>query len=166
MRRLSDAADPRRGDLERLCRVVDDAASDIREVISALHAPADAGGVAMSLGAYLRDLVESTGVEIGFNVMGSMRPRPDVEAAVFHFTRDALEDALQRSEGKRIRVELSLGSRATRLRVIDSGKVVPDNARVSALQRRAADVDGKVSLARLPNGGTIVEFECPTKRRE
>jgi len=110
-----------REEVERLVRVVERTAGDVRSMILGLRSSVADEGIVGALGSYLGDLRRLGGPRIEFITHGDYRTSPDVEGEVFRVAQEAVSNALRHATPTAITVRLTLGSAQVRLLVEDDG---------------------------------------------
>lgn len=81
----------------RLSRVIDRAASEVRQMINGLSSIVSQEGLAVSLGSYIRDLRGLMTKEISFEVDGPIDLPPEVGSEVFRIAQEAVANSLHHS---------------------------------------------------------------------
>ena len=124
------------------------------------------------LGAELADKADSSSTEFRVEVEGTPRDlAPNIMDEVCRMASEAVRNAFQHAQAKRIEVEIRYNQRQFRLRIRDDGegidpKVLESGARAGhyglpGLQERAKLVGGKLTVCSEPGSGTEVELSIP-----
>lgn len=147
-------------------------AAQLRLVATELHPPVlDDFGLAPALEAVV---AQSTPVRVQFDVIApspyrqSDRPASAVELAAYRIVQEALANAQRHARPSGIRVQGRVAADSVEIDVIDDGRGMTERAMEDAvragrlglpsMRRRAEAVDGSISFAATPGGGTTVQF--------
>ncbi|MBW8485583.1 sensor histidine kinase [Actinomadura sp. PM05-2] len=100
-------------------------------------------------------------VEIDYAVPG--RPPHAVETAAYFVVTEAVTNAAKHSGATRVRVAVGGDARMVRVRIEDDGGggADPAGGGLAGLARRAAALDGVLTVASPPGGPTVIEAELP-----
>jgi len=154
-------------EIERLSRVVNRAAGEVRSMIFGLRSSVSAEGIVGSLRAYLSDLRGLGGPDIVFEARGEMRLAAGVEAEIFRIAQEAVSNALRHASATEVRVTLIAGAKMIRLIVDDDGVGIRGRRSVTArggvgldaMRERSESIGGVLDLQERPGGGTRVTLE-------
>lgn len=145
------------------------AIAEARRLISGLQPPILAeAGLIVALATLVRRLAEDNGIDIQFtHAMQGMRVFPDVEMAVYRIIQEALNNAVQHSQAKRVTVRLRLhGSRVSAV-VKDNGigfhpkQVKRQRYGLVGMCERARLLGGSARIDSVPGKGTQVTVDLP-----
>lgn len=112
-----------------------------------------------------------TGVAIETSLRGEMPPLgPDVELVVYRVAQESLTNVVRHAGARRAEVELTASAIDVRLRVTDDGRGIADPAGttgygIRGMRERAVLVRGRLTVERLPGGGTTVGLDIPVGAR-
>ncbi len=156
-----------RREIERLSRVVNRAAGDVRSMIFGLRSSVSAEGLVGSLRAYLSDLRSLGGPEIVFEARGEVRLAAGVEAEIFRVAQEAVSNALRHASATEVRVTIQAGATYLRLVVEDDGigikgrrlATARGGVGLDAMRERAEAIGGRLDVRDRPGGGTRVALE-------
>ncbi|MFY9585873.1 MAG: ATP-binding protein [Actinomycetota bacterium] len=156
-----------RREIERLSRVVNRAAGDVRSMIFGLRSSVSAEGLVGSLRAYLSDLRSLGGPEIVFEARGEVRLAAGVEAEIFRVAQEAVSNALRHASATEVRVVIQAGATYLRLVVEDDGIGIKGRRLASArggvgldaMRERAEAIGGTLEVRDRPGGGTRVALD-------
>lgn len=156
-----------RGEIERLARVVNRAAGDVRSMIFGLRSSVSAEGLVGSLRAYLSDLRSLGGPEIVFEARGEIRLSAGIEAEIFRVAQEAVSNALRHASASEVRVTIGAGASWVRLVVEDDGIGIKGRRLASArggvgldaMKERAEAIGSSLDVRARPGGGTRVTLE-------
>jgi len=156
-----------RQEIERLSRVVNRAAGDVRSMIFGLRSSVSAEGLVGSLRAYLSDLRSLGGPEIVFEARGEVRLAAGVEAEIFRVGQEAVSNALRHASASEVRVTIQAGASFLRLIVEDDGigikgrrlATARGGVGLEAMRERAVAIGGSLEVRDRPGGGTRVTLE-------
>jgi signal transduction histidine kinase len=159
-------------DPEAARRLLDDAQdmaehalTELRHVVRGIHPPilTDRG-----LAGAVRALAASSGLDVAVDADGAEEdPRAPaaIEAAAYFIVAEALTNAAKHSGSDRAEVRLTRTARGLRVLVRDDGRggAAEDGPGTGLLgiRRRAAALDGTVTLTSPPGGPTVIEAELP-----
>jgi signal transduction histidine kinase len=161
-------------EIERLSRVVNRAAGDVRSMIFGLRSSVSAEGIVGSLRAYLSDLRGLGGPDIVFEARGEMRLAAGVEAEIFRIAQEAVSNALRHASATEVRVTLIAGAPVIRLIVDDDGVGIRGRRSVTArggvgldaMRERSESIGGVLDLRERPGGGTRVTLEYKPDQKQ
>jgi signal transduction histidine kinase len=154
-------------EIERLARVVNRAAGDVRSMIFGLRSSVSAEGIVGSLRAYLSDLRGLGGPDIVFEARGEVRLQAGVEAEIFRIAQEAVSNAIRHASASEVRVTLIAGASSLRLVVEDDGvgmrgrrSVTPrGGVGLDAMRERTEAIGASINLGERPGGGTRITLE-------
>jgi signal transduction histidine kinase len=158
-------------DIEKIAELVNDAASDTRNLSRALHRlDVDAAGLV----AALQDLVDREIWKIPCRLEGerSFHVEDDAVAAqLYRIAREAVINANKHAQAREIVVELDRSEKGIVLRVIDDGVGVPDKSDLSQglgfhiMNYRAGLIGARLEIDSPKRGGTRVCCYLPNRAR-
>ncbi|HTI33578.1 MAG TPA: ATP-binding protein, partial [Miltoncostaea sp.] len=137
------------------------ALDDLRNLARGIHPAAlDEGGLAPAL----RALASRAPFPVTVECPDTRLPAA-VEIATWFVVSEALTNAAKHAEASRARVTVRVGSGAARVEVADDGRGGADPAGgsgLAGLRERVAALDGALTVADAPGGGTrlVAEFPC------
>jgi signal transduction histidine kinase len=156
------SADDAVRDLARDARgTVTEALAELRDIVRGLHPPALDDGLDVALAS----LAGRSAVPVSVAVDLPVRP-PDATASAIYFTvAELLTNVARHAAATRVRVDLRLAGRSLRLVVADDGHggANPDamGTGLSGLTRRAAALDGTLTIDSPAGGPTVVTVTLP-----
>jgi len=168
--RHAAAADPVKKEVQRLARVAERTAADVRSMIMGLRASVSQEGLVGALRSYVADLRRLGGPDLVFDARGEVALPGDIEAEIFRVGQEALSNALRHAQANTIEVRLTLGATHARLMVDDDGvglagrhgrKKGPGGVGMNAMSERAELIGGTLEVTERPGGGTRVMLEYP-----
>lgn len=119
-----------------------------------------------------RERTAGTGIEVAVLTSGQPRrlSRP-VEDAAFRIGREAVVNAIQHAEARRIEIRVDVGATRLRLEVCDDGRGFTQadgetahrqgHFGLTGMRERAAKAGGRCEVRGRPEGGTVVALELP-----
>jgi signal transduction histidine kinase len=144
---------------------VTDALAELRDIVRGLHPPALDDGLEVALGT----LAARSAVPVALNVVLPRRP-PDATASAVYFTvAELLTNVAKHAHATRATVELQEAGGELRLVVTDdgrggarpSGAGLATSTGLSGLGRRAAALDGALTVTSPDGGPTVVTVTLP-----
>lgn len=155
----------------RASALVREAIREARNIMNDLHPPIlDEFGVVPLINEELRRFQEDTGCQARFNHNYQVRPRRDVEVALYRIFHEALTNIRRHaSTATGVAVTLTCQDHGISLQVEDNGpgfevKATTQHKRIGGLlsmQRRAEILGGSLELASTPGQGTKVTVSLP-----
>ncbi|MDO8189498.1 histidine kinase [Conexibacter sp. JD483] len=154
------------GELERVAR---DALGEVRETVSGYRRPTLAGELA---GA--RMALDAAGIELRLE-RGEAELPAAVETLLAWTVREATTNVIRHSGARHCEIEIAPaganGSRVARAQISDDGRGVAGNGGgpggpgngLDGLRERAAQLDGEIDAAALPEGGFRLAVSVPLK---
>jgi signal transduction histidine kinase len=147
---------------QKLCRELDQAASDLRDV---LHRIMPAALIERGLEAALEDLMDRTPMRTSLSVVAPATRLPDyLEGLAYFVVAEALTNALKHSHGDLITVSVTVDADSIRLGVQDNGQggaLVNDGLGLRAMQDRLDALGGTLHVSDAPTGGTHLVAVLP-----
>ena len=154
-------------DLEPLVEETDKIIRELRSVILAIGGDQNTEGLRAGLVALVSDSRRSLGFLPELDVRGPIDTAvpEDVAAEVLAVLREALSNAARHARATKVLVTLAYEDERLTLRVVDDGIGVAPDARAGDgtrnVQVRAQRLQGSASIARGPQGGTVVTWQVP-----
>lgn len=121
-----------------------------------------------------RERAAGSGIEVSLTTVGERKRLPrSLEVAAFHIGREAVANAVQHSEARRIEIAVEYAANVLRLEVRDDGRGFTsqegEDARrrghfgLSGIRERATRAGGRCEVRGRPEGGTVVALELPMR---
>ena len=107
-------------------------------------------------------LAADSAIPVGLKVSVPVRPAPAIEAIAYFCAAELLANAAKHSSASKIAIQVAGQRDMLLLSVADNGAGGADPARgtgLTGLAQRAAVVDGRLTIASPPGGGTMVTVE-------
>jgi len=162
---VSDAA----GAARLLTRIQEEATasvSEVRRIIDGLRPTAlDRLGLVGAIRRHTRGI--SPAVPVTITADGLPRLPPEVETAAYRVVVEALTNIVRRAGAQRAQIILTTAGRALRIVVTDDGRGTGEpleDVDLASVHRRAAKLDGKVTISSRPGHGTEVVALLPLRR--
>jgi signal transduction histidine kinase len=146
--------------VEAALRGAKDALGELRSLARGIHPPVLDNGLADALASLAAD----SWIPVGLEVSIPVRPTPAIETIAYFCVAELLANAAKHSYADRIAVRAAGQHGVLLLTVADDGVGGADPARgtgLSGLAQRVAVVDGRLTTASPPGGGTTVTVELP-----
>ncbi len=96
---------------------------------------------------------------------------PHVSIALYRILQEALTNIVKYARAKNVNVDLGVTSDTITLLIEDDGIGIPDDAQtnllshgIAGMRQRVRALHGEFSIARRPEGGTLIEVNIPTGR--
>jgi signal transduction histidine kinase len=166
---LATAETPLAGRLSTAVGVLDDAIGDLRENLSSLHSPPQAG---KSLASAIRELASDprfsslVDVSLNVNLPESDGLTPEREAHVLAIVREAIANTVRHSKARHVRLKAERVDNRLKLVIEDDGVGIPNQVMeghgLRNMRDRASLLHGRLDLYRLDRG-TSVELDIPWK---
>jgi PAS domain S-box-containing protein len=144
-----------------------------RLIANVRHPILDEQGVVEAIAHLVHEQRRSTRARITFNnTVDFDRLVPILENAIYRIAQEALANACQHSESKRVRVSLSQRKDRVRIEVRDYGKgfdtkmVKGEHFGLEGIRQRARLLGGKCSIRSTEGKGTRVTVELPVAKRK
>ncbi|MDR7073163.1 sensor histidine kinase [Fictibacillus barbaricus] len=167
--RGTDAA---RAEIKDLRVMIRESLKEVRRIIYDLRPMAlDDLGIVPTLDKYLRNLKESTGMDIELQAMGeSRRFHHKMEIAIFRLIQESVNNAVKHSESKTIQVKLEITKKFVSIYVRDDGKGF-DTSQPSktnsfgmmGMRERVDLLEGTIKVNSRLNFGTSVYIQIPIR---
>lgn len=149
--------------LDRLGAEVDLAVADVRRVIDDLR-PADLDDGSLDVALRRRAAAIAPAVEVDVEVGALPDLPPEVEAAAYRITSEALANVARHAGANRARVAVGVDAGELLVRVVDDGTGIPDRAPrgvgLGSMRRRAMAVGGTFDIDSTADG-TVVTARLP-----
>jgi signal transduction histidine kinase len=164
---------PLRSDLIEVREVAQNTLDKVRSLSQALHpVMLEEAGLEQTIEWYLPVVERQTGIAISYEKSGT--PFPVNGSAAVHIYRvlqEALNNVARHSGAKNASVRLRFLADALQLEVEDHGIGLSGNGArqgigLVAMRERAQLLAGSISIARLPQGGTLLKMIAPRERLE
>lgn len=132
-------------------------------------------GLIPAMRALARDFRESGGLEVHFEVSGTLPPlRADAESALYRAMQEALSNAVRHAEAERVVVELRGEDGAVSLGVSDDGQGFPEDATrrlrsrggLAGIRERVAALGGQLDVGSGEAGGARVLVRVPVQKEK
>lgn len=166
---------PRKDGFEDQMRLLDEAVQEIRTLSQLLHPPLlEEAGLASATRWLAESFGERAGIKIDLKLDDALERLPEsVEIALFRVLQESLNNIHRHSGADRVSIEMSNGTKAVILRIIDNGKGLPADVMSGGPGRRAAfgvgilgmrerlsQLGGTLSINSTKKG-TVVEARVP-----
>jgi signal transduction histidine kinase len=153
--------------LRELQSTAQEALTEMRLLIYELRPPVlEEEGLIAALQARLAAVEERVGVKTEFIVEGESRLPPEIEEGLYRIGQEALNNAMKHARASNIRICLRQAERAVSLEIADDGiGFDPTTAGkqgglgLLAMEERAAELGGQLSVRSKPREGTAVLVE-------
>jgi signal transduction histidine kinase len=139
-----------------------DAVHELREIARGLHPTILS---ARGIGYALKALARRSAIPVELHLPENPALPEAVEAAVYYVVSEALTNAAKHADASLVRVDLDVGSEATRVTVRDDGAGGADLGRGSGLiglRDRIEALDGRIEVVSPAGDGTSLSVEIPT----
>lgn len=156
-------------ELKQVASVASSAVKSCREITSGLL-PVGDGGLCAALQGLVHQLrLQAPGVQIDFDhpEEADLRLSPNTCGHLYRIVQEALNNAVRHSMADRIRLVFRTTPALVTLLLQDNGWGIPSTSRIRrglgmrTLHDRAAAVNARLHIKRIPRGGTLVRVECP-----
>jgi signal transduction histidine kinase len=146
------------------------ATGELRQAINALSfLEHPKRGLVGSLRALVRELRESSGIDVDLRVTGAARAGGPADEALFRVAHEALTNVARHSGATSARVTLRFAAQRTTLVVRDDGRGLPEQAGTGqhlhfglrTMQRRVAELGGGLDVANAAPSGVRVHAWVP-----
>lgn len=167
--RPQPCCDSMAADLEQVARCASSAVKSCREIASGLL-PVDDGRLGAALEALVHQLrLQAPDVQIDFDhpEEADLRLSSTTCGHLYRIVQEALNNAVRHSMANRIRLVFRATPALVTLLLEDNGRGIPASSRIRrgmgmrTLHDRAAAVNARLRIQRVPRGGTMVRVECP-----
>ncbi|WNB92706.1 histidine kinase [Bacillus sp. NEB1478] len=161
-----------RAEIKDLRVMIRDSLKEVRRIIYDLRPMAlDDLGIVPTLDKYLRNLKESTGLDIELQAMGeSRRFHHKMEIAIFRLIQESVNNALKHANSKVIQVKLEITKKFVSIYVRDDGKGFdtsqPSNTNsfgMMGMRERVDLLEGSLKVNSRLNFGTSVYIQIPIR---
>jgi two-component system, NarL family, sensor histidine kinase DegS len=159
-----------RAEIKDLRITIRDSLKEVRRIIYDLRPMAlDDLGLVPTLDKYLRNVKESTGIEIELHALGKSRRFPTkMEIAIFRLVQESVNNAVKHSGGGSIQVKLEFTEKFISLYIRDDGKGFdtsqPANSNsfgMMGMRERVDLLEGTLKVNSRLNFGTSVYIQIP-----
>ena len=166
------AASELRQRLDGLCQQVGEIASDLHALAYRLHSSKlEYIGLVAAMRSFCRESSRQQGVDIDFtHSKVPSEVSQDVSLTLFRVLQESLHNAAKHSGVRNFTVQLLGNPREIALHVSDSGAGFDPKAAENqtglgliSMRERISLVDGTISIASRPNGGTTIAARVPLK---
>jgi len=146
---------------------VRDAIGDVRRMVQELSPPALAEhGLAIAVDQQATALARAAGFHAEVTMLVPSDPLPPaLELAAYRIATEAMTNAARHARPKRVSVCINVSASALAIEIADDGIGLPDGHRpgggLRTMRQRAIDLGGTCTVARGPNGGTVVAATLP-----
>jgi two-component system nitrate/nitrite sensor histidine kinase NarX len=161
---------------------LDGAYSDLRELLSHFRNRMDPLGLVHALEELKLNFRDRTGIELAFdNRAADLDLSVEEEAQVFHIMQEALANVARHSGAKHARLTMELAGGEYRFTVEDDGlgfyafgrrldgaeqhAHLRHHLGVNIMRERAQQLDGRIEISNLPQGGARVSLVFSARRR-
>jgi signal transduction histidine kinase len=167
---LSHDTDPDRAGQKLAAAVtaLRDSVDLVRALAQDLRRSGAEDGLEAALRAYAATMVPD-GTTCQIRVRGEEdRVPPPIRGELFLILREALHNSIRHAAAGRIEVDVAIGPRAVRARVVDDGRgfdvyAAPAGAGLASMRERAALLPGGVEVSSTPGHGAAVHVEVPLR---
>ena len=156
----------------RITRARDVARQNLEEVRRSVLMLSASSAVSGDLAGAIRESVDSvrsnTRVPVGFSIRGTPQHLDArFEENLLRIAQQAMDNALQHAQARRIRIELVFGKKQVRLQIEDDGQGFAISKRpgcgmgINGMCDRAEEIGGKCEIKTQPGRGTRVTVKVP-----
>jgi two-component system NarL family sensor kinase len=139
-----------------------------RTVLDLRAAPLEGRPLSQALAELAKSSVSGKGIKVTFSLLGGNRPLPArLETGLYRIAQEALANAVQHAQAKRIRLQLTNTPGQVRLIIQDDGRgfdpdqTPTDRFGLVGLNERAKLLGGSLDLQTQPGAGTRLEVSVP-----
>ncbi|MFO1304011.1 MAG: CHASE3 domain-containing protein [Burkholderiales bacterium] len=161
--------------LERALQALDEGVQIKRRIIEELRPTLlDNLGLAAALDWQVHEICDRAGIActIATPSDDSNIP-PQVSIALYRILQEALTNIVKYARASNVNVDLGLTADTITLLIEDDGIGIPDDAQnnllshgIAGMRQRVRALHGEFSIARRPEGGTMIEVNVPTGKAE
>jgi signal transduction histidine kinase len=162
-----------RADLQEVLEIAQSTLDRVRSLSQALHpVMLDEAGLESTLDWYIPTVERQTGIAISYEKQGEAFPVDNAAGVhVYRILQEALNNVARHSGAKQAWVRLRFLPRTLELEVRDHGtgfQEVPNRRGIGlvAMRERSELMGGQISVARAPEGGTLVHLTVPREKAE
>lgn len=169
-RQMDGHSAPARSTLDRLRRQAEDAYQDVRRASHALRPlMLDDFGLAPTLGRYLTQFEEASGIEVIHSIDSVVDLPDEVELALFRVAQECMQNVHKHSGARRVHLHLVCLDGVLSLSVQDDGhgfvQERDGGIGIAGMRERIEAVGGTFEVASQPGGGVRVEARVPVRER-
>jgi signal transduction histidine kinase/ligand-binding sensor domain-containing protein len=169
-------SEPARQMMEKALDRADQVIVEGRDRVKGLRTPGEAASdLPQALAQAGQEFAQDSGVEFSVVVEGNPKGlHPDVRDEAYWIGREALVNAFQHAQGRRIEIEIGYGRRELRLRFRDDGRGIdpsvleaggrPGHWGIPGMRERARKIGANLQAWSRPGAGTEVELRVPGSR--
>jgi two-component system, NarL family, sensor histidine kinase DegS len=159
-----------RAEIKDLRVMVRDSLKEVRRIIYDLRPMAlDDLGIVPTLDKYLRNVKESTGIDVELHALGQTRRFPNkMEIAIFRLVQESVSNAVKHSDAKLIEVKLEFTQKFISLFIRDDGKgfdmakpTKSNSFGMMGMRERVELLEGTLKVKSRLNFGTSVYIQIP-----
>ncbi|GGB43604.1 sensor histidine kinase [Fictibacillus barbaricus] len=159
-----------RAEIKDLRVMVRNSLKEVRRIIYDLRPMAlDDLGIVPTLDKYLRNVKESTGIEVELHALGQTRRFPNkMEIAIFRLVQESVSNAVKHSDAKLIEVKLEFTQKFISLYIRDDGKgfdmaqpAKSNSFGMMGMRERVELLEGTLKVKSRLNFGTSVYIQIP-----
>ncbi len=159
--------------LARAMQALDDGVQIKRRIIEELRPTLlDNLGLSAALDWQVHEICDRAGLKCSITTPADdSMIAPSVSIALYRIVQEALTNIVKYARAKNVGVELALASDALTLLIEDDGIGIPEDAQnnllshgIAGMRQRVRALQGDFSIAKRPEGGTIIEVNMPVDR--
>ncbi|CAM4000783.1 sensor histidine kinase [Alkalicoccus chagannorensis] len=163
-----------REEIRDMKRMVKESLAEVRRIIYDLRPMTlDDLGLVPTLTKYLNNVEERHSINIDFKQMGrDIRYPPQMEAAIFRFVQEGVQNAVKHAAPKTVTVKLDVKEKLITAVIKDDGKGFDTSATkensfgLVGMKERINMLEGKISIDSTPGKGTIILVQIPIERND
>ncbi|MFO1312431.1 MAG: CHASE3 domain-containing protein [Burkholderiales bacterium] len=161
--------------LERALQALDEGVQIKRRIIEELRPTLlDNLGLAAALDWQVHEICDRAGIACTISTPSDdSNIPPQVSIALYRILQEALTNIVKYARASNVNVDLGLTSDTITLLIEDDGVGIPDDAQnnllshgIAGMRQRVRALHGEFSIARRPEGGTMIEVNVPTGKAE
>ncbi|WP_349408647.1 sensor histidine kinase [Pseudalkalibacillus sp. SCS-8] len=169
----TQGVDQARGELKNLRQMVKDALTEVRRIIYDLRPMAlDDLGLLPTLEKYLRNLSNSTGIDIQLKSFGNERRLPTkLEVATYRLIQESVQNACKHAEADEIQVKVEFQQNLSILVRdngigFDSSQKKDQSFGLVGMKERVELLKGTMKIDTTPGKGTLIFIQIPLSEQE
>ena len=156
--------------IERAMQALDEGVQIKRRIIEELRPTLlDNLGLSAALDWQIHEICDRAGLKCTIATPADDSSIPaSVSIALFRIVQEALTNIVKYARAKNVSVDLGMSADTISLLVEDDGIGIPDDAQnnllshgISGMRQRVRALNGEFSIARRPEGGTVIEVGIP-----
>jgi PAS domain S-box-containing protein len=163
-----------RDHIQALQQMTADISSSVHALSHELHpSTLDSLGLAKGMKSWCKEFGQRQGMEIGFSSDVRSPVPSEIGLSLFRVLQEALQNAAKHSGVRQVEVQLAEHSNEVHLAVSDSGRgfdiKVAKQGRglgLTSMQERVRLVNGTITIASKPMGGTTIHVRVPLESRQ